>query len=173
MGSSRYPSGGVRPHPSLTCLQKPCMRKARKAMSHTTKLRIGAIPQTTLRRLRNTPTYFFLIWRWTWWVYACAWIVLNPKLPRFLFVLLGITLVQTLVVTLYAPVFKLLLPSVGAKRSRSPASTAQANQRRRFRWRRKTLPPIAADEELEIVPPLARSSNYYKNIPIYGLDVII
>ena len=149
------------------------MRKAQKAMSHRTKLRIGAIPQATLRRLRNTPTYFFLIWRWTWWIYAFVWITLNPKHPLFLFVLLGITLVQTLVVTLYAPVFKFLLPSVGAKRSRSPASTAQANQRRRFRWRRKTLPPIAADEELEIVPPLARSSNYYKNIAIYGLDVII
>src|SRR5713101_5906601 len=107
-------------------------------MSQKPKLRITAIPGTTLRRLRNTPTYFFLIWRWTWWVYAFAWIVLNPKLPRFLFVLLGITLIQTLVVTLYAPVFKLLLPSVDTKRRRSPAGATQDKQRRRFQWRRKT-----------------------------------
>jgi len=149
------------------------MRKAQKAMSYRTKLRIGAIPQTTLRRLRNTPTYFFLIWRWTWWIYAFAWIILNPQLPHFLFVILGITLIQTLVVTLYAPVFKLLLPSVGAKRDRSPASAKQDKQRRRFRLRRKTLPPIAAYEDLEILPPLVRSSNRYKNIALYGLDVII
>ena len=149
------------------------MRKARKAMSQRTKLRIGAIPQTTLRRFRNTPTYFFLIWRWTWWIYALAWIILNPKHPLFLFVILGITLIQTLVVTLYAPVFKLLLPSLGAKRTHSRTSATQDNQRRRFRWRRKSLPPIAADEDLETLPPLARSSNLYKNIAIYGLDVII
>jgi signal transduction histidine kinase len=149
------------------------MRKARKAMSQRTKLRIGAIPQTTLRRLRNTPTYFFLIWRWTWWFYAFAWIILSPKHPLFLFILLGITLLQTLVVTLYAPVFKLLLPSVGSKRNRLPANTMQAKQRRGFRLRRKTLLPIAADEALETLPPLARSSNRYKNIAIYGLDVII
>ena len=149
------------------------MRKAQKAMSHRTKLRIGAIPQTTLRRLRNTPTYFFLIWRWTWWIYAFAWIILSPKHPLFLFVILGITFLQTLVVTLYAPVFKFLLPSVGAKRTRSLANTAQNKPGRPSRWRRKTLPPIATDEELEIVPPLARSSNRYKNIAIYGLDVII
>ena len=61
-------------------------------MSQKPKLRITAIPQATLRRLRNTPTYFFLIWRWTWWVYALAWIVLDPRYP-FLFILLGITLV--------------------------------------------------------------------------------
>ena len=37
-----------------------------------------AIPGTTLRRLRNTPSYFFLIWRWTTWVFALIWIVANP-----------------------------------------------------------------------------------------------
>src|SRR5579859_3981807 len=143
-------------------------------MSQKPKLRITALPQTTLRRLRNTPTYFFLIWRWTWWLYALAWIVLDPRYP-YLFLLLGITLVQALIVTLYAPVFKLLLPGVstksanGAKVRKTPAEKTL----RRPRWRLRTLPPITTDEELEVLPPIARSSNRYKNIAIYGLDVVI
>src|SRR5579859_5205856 len=143
-------------------------------MSQKPKLRITALPQTTLRRLRNTPTYFFLIWRWTWWLYALAWIVLDPRYP-YLFLLLGITLVQALIVTLYAPVFKLLLPGVstksanGTKIRKAPPGKAL----RRPRWRLRTLPPITADEELEALPPIARSSNRYKNIAIYGLDVVI
>src|ERR1700730_516149 len=151
------------------------MRKAQKSMSHRKKLRIGAIPQTTLRRLRNTPTYFFLIWRWTWWIFALAWIVLNPYHPAFLFVLLGITLIQALIVTLYAPVFKLLLPGVSTK-SASGAKMRKplkGKTERRFRWRLKTLPPLTIDEDLETLPPIARSSNRYKNIAIYGLDVVI
>ncbi len=143
-------------------------------MSQKPKLRIAAIPQATLRRLRNTPTYFFLIWRWTWWLYALAWIALDPRYP-YLFILLGITLVQALIVTLYAPVFKLLLPGVstksasGAKMRKSPAAKAAW----RSRWRLRTLPPITADEEMDTLPPIARSSNRYKNIAIYGLDVVI
>lgn len=143
-------------------------------MSQKPKLRITAIPQTTLRRLRNTPTYFFLIWRWTWWLYALAWIVIDPRYP-YLYLLLGITLVQALIVTLYAPVFKLLLPGVSTK-SASGAKVRKAppeKSLRRPRWRLRTLPPITADEELEILPPIARSSNRYKNIAIYGLDVVI
>ncbi|HVB72119.1 MAG TPA: GAF domain-containing sensor histidine kinase [Ktedonobacteraceae bacterium] len=143
-------------------------------MSQKPKLRITAIPQATLRRLRNTPTYFFLIWRWTWWIYALAWVVLNPKYP-YLFLLLAITLVQALIVTLYAPVFKLLLPGVSAKRTsgtkmRKPPAGKTAW---RPRWRLKTLPPVTTDEELKVLPPIARSSNRYKNIAIYGLDVLI
>ncbi|HKV58652.1 MAG TPA: GAF domain-containing sensor histidine kinase [Ktedonobacteraceae bacterium] len=143
-------------------------------MGQKPKLRIAAIPQATLRRLRNTPTYFFLIWRWTWWLYALAWIALDPRYP-YLFILLGITLVQALIVTLYAPVFKLLLPGVstkstgGMKMRKSPAAKAAW----RSRWRLRTLPPITADEEMDTLPPIARSSNRYKNIAIYGLDVVI
>lgn len=33
--------------------------------------------------------------------------------------------------------------------------------------------PLAPDEELEIIPPLVRSRNLYKNIVMYGLDVLI
>ena len=144
-------------------------------MSQKPKLRITALPQTTLRRLRNTPTYFFLIWRWTWWIFALAWIVLNPYRPAFLFVLLGITLIQALIVTLYAPVFKLLLPGVSTKSASSTRmrEALQGRKERRFRWRLKTLPPLTIDEDLETLPPIARSSNRYKNIAIYGLDVVI
>lgn len=143
-------------------------------MSQKPKLRITAIPQTTLRRLRNTPTYFFLIWRWTWWVYALAWIVIDPRYP-FLFLLLGITLVQALIVTLYAPVFKLLLPGVSTKSANGAKARKAPSEKtlRRPRWRLRTLPPITTDEELEVLPPIARSSNRYKNIAIYGLDVVI
>src|SRR5690349_17931935 len=126
-------------------------------MSQKPKLRITAIPQTTLRRLRNIPTYFFLIWRWTWWFYALAWIALDPRYP-YLFLLLGITLIQALIVTLYAPVFKLLLPGVSTK-SASGAKvrkTSPGKALRRPRWRLRTLPPITADEELEVLPPIAR-----------------
>src|SRR5581483_879488 len=149
-------------------------RRGAKIMGQKPKLRITAIPQATLRRLRNTPTYFFLIWRWTWWLYALAWIALDPRYP-FLFLLLGVTLVQALIVTLYAPVFKLLLPGVstksagGAKMRKSLAGKAAW----RSRWRLRTLPPITTDEELGALPPIARSSNRYKNIAIYGLDVVI
>ena len=143
-------------------------------MSQKPKLRITAIPQTTLRRLRNTPTYFFLIWRWTWWLYALAWIALDPRYP-YLFLLLGITLVQTLIVTLYAPVFRLLLPGVSTKNASGAKIRAALRGKtlRRPRWRLRTLPPITVDEELETLPPIARSSNRYKNIAIYGLDVVI
>src|SRR5712692_3388072 len=86
------------------------MQKAGDIMSQKPKIRLGAIPRTTIRRLRNIPSYFFLIWRWTWWVYALVLIALDPKHPWFLYIILGITLIQTLIVTLYSPVFKLLLP---------------------------------------------------------------
>ncbi len=32
--------------------------------------RASTLSDTTLRRLRNTPSYFFLIWRWSMWAYA-------------------------------------------------------------------------------------------------------
>ncbi len=144
-------------------------------MSLKPKLRIGAIPEITLRRLRNIPTYFFLIWRWVWWFYALAWIAFNPKHPFFLYILLGITLAQALIVTLYAPVFKLLLPGVSIKRT---GRAAMPGARRRlaastFGWRQKTLPPLSVDGEMDALPPMARSNNRYKNIVIYGLDVVI
>jgi signal transduction histidine kinase len=144
------------------------LQKAHEIMSQRTKLKLRAIPRTTMRRLRNIPSYFFLVWRWTWWVYALAWIALNPKHPLFLYVFLGITLVQTLAVTLYSPVFKLLLPGTQSRQAR-----ASGNNRAAGRWLRRRARPLASDEEAEALPPLARSTNVYKNIAIYGLDVVI
>ena len=45
---------------------------------------LRGIPYTTLRRLRYTPTYFFLIWRWTFWFYALVWIIVVPTRPKIL-----------------------------------------------------------------------------------------
>src|SRR5437660_707034 len=45
-------------------------------MSKPLKLfRARTIPDATLRRLRSTPSYFFLIWRWSMWLYALVVIV--------------------------------------------------------------------------------------------------
>src|SRR6266487_359125 len=146
-------------------------------MSQKTKPRIRGIPQTTLRRLRSIPTYFFLIWRWTWWFYALFWIMLAPQKPTPLILfLLTITFIQSLVVTFYAPVFKIFLPGFPRKnKENTPGQPKeqQAKRERRIIWERKRPQPLATDEEPEILPPLARSSNPYKNIAIYGLDVII
>lgn len=132
------------------------------------------IPKTTLRRLRNTPTYFFLIWRWTWWFYALAWITLSYKRPTILLlVLLVITFIQTLVVTLYAPVFKIFLPGLPGTQERPQTPAKEQREKTLVLWRHQRHKPLTTDEELETLPPLARSSNPYKNIVIYGLDVII
>ncbi|HEV2581514.1 MAG TPA: histidine kinase, partial [Ktedonobacteraceae bacterium] len=140
-------------------------------MSQKPKIRLGAIPKSTMRLLRNTPTYFFLIWRWTWWVYALAWIEFNNKHPWFLQVILGITLIQTLIVTLYSPIFKLLLPGKPTTEARPAGATGRSRSWRR--WLRRRARVLGAGDELEALPPLVRSTNVYKNIAIYGLDVVI
>src|SRR5260370_32012420 len=95
-------------------------------MNQKIKPRIRNIPQTTLRRLRSIPTYFFLIWRWTWWFYALAWIMLSPQKPTtLLLVLLVVTFIQSLVVTFYGPVFKLFFPTLSAKNKESKPEQAK------------------------------------------------
>jgi signal transduction histidine kinase len=125
------------------------------------------IPQTTLRRLRYTPTYFFLIWRWTWWLFAFIWIMFSPMgATPVLLLILGITFVQSLVVTLYTPVFKIFFPKL-------PWNLKRSKQERHILRARNRPRPIAVDEDAEILPPIARSNNPYKDVAIYGLDVII
>ncbi len=145
-------------------------------MSTKTKTLRG-IPHTTLRRLRYTPTYFFLIWRWTWWFYAFAWIMLSSTGPTpLLVILLGITFIQSLVATLYTPVFKIFFPTLPRKIKQSKpeqGNDQRVKQERRIRWARNRPQPIAVDEDAEILPPIARSNNPYKDVAIYGLDVII
>ena len=97
-------------------------------MSQKTRTLRG-IPHTTLRRLRYTPTYFFLIWRWTFWIYAFVWIMVLPTGPTsLLLVLLGITFVQSLLATLYTPVFKIYFPSIPLKSKKN--KTEQDSVRR-------------------------------------------
>ncbi|MGI9060848.1 MAG: GAF domain-containing sensor histidine kinase [Ktedonobacteraceae bacterium] len=134
---------------------------------------LKAIPQTTLRRLRNTPSYFFLLWRWVSWLFALIWIVSiqgRPNLPLAT-LLLVITFLQTLVVTLYAPIFKIFLPTFpGIKNMRQPGQLVVAEQRKFWQLRRR---PLAADEEGDILTPLARTRNPNWDIAIYSLDVVI
>jgi len=148
-------------------------------MSKPSKLfRARAIPDATLRRLRSTPSYFFLIWRWSMWLYALIILVsfkrgaqasfYNEKHAPLTFaqmatLLLAITFLQTLVITLYAPVFQMFLPRFTRQRTLS-AGQQQKRKRRRA---------LAEDEEAHVVPPLLHTRNTYWDIAIYGLDMII
>jgi signal transduction histidine kinase len=120
---------------------------------------IKATQDTTSRRLRSTPGYFFLIWRWSMWLYALIIIATSPTNPYYTIncILLVVTLIQTLVGTLYAPVFQFLLPTF-----------PRLNL---FRSRRKQA--LAEDEDPDILTPLVGTPNRYWNIAIYTLDVII
>jgi len=44
---------------------------------------------------------------------------------------------------------------------------------RHFLWKRNNQQLLAADEDAEIIPPIGRSNNPYRDIAIYGTDVII
>ena len=134
---------------------------------------LKVIPQTTLRRLRNTPSYFFLLWRWVSWLFTLIWIVSiqgRPNLPLATLLLI-ITFLQTLIVTLYAPILKIFLPALpGIKNMRQPGQLVVVEQRKFWQLRRR---PLAADEEGDILTPLARTQNPNWDIAIYSLDVVI
>jgi len=148
-------------------------------MSKPLKLfRARTIPDATLRRLRSTPSYFFLIWRWSMWLYALVVIVsfkmgtqgpfYNEKHAPLTFaqmatLLLAITFIQTLVITLYAPVFQIFLPRFIRQRTLS----AGQQQRRRRRH------ALAEHEETDVVPALLYTRHTYWDIAIYGLDMVI
>src|SRR6266704_2965667 len=70
----------------------------------------------------------------------------------------------------------IFLPGLPWKNKESKPGQAKEREAKRERsilWERKRPQPIAADEDPEIVPSLARSSNPNKDIAILGLDVII
>src|SRR5947209_13086247 len=151
-------------------------------MSQTPK-KIQVIPQTTWRRLRNTPSYFFLLWRWTAWLYALIWIVSihgqpYPSLdahgqpyPLLATALLVVTFLQTLIVTLYAPVFQFFIPHLPRLPIlRQPEQGRQSKGRTLLRRRPR---PLAADEEPDILTPLARTRNPNWDIALYGIDLLI
>lgn len=135
-----------------------------------------AIPQTTVRRLRYTPSYIFLLWRWGTWLLALITIVSvytqpseNLPNPNLASLLLTVTFLQTLVVTLYAPVFQFLLP--GLPRMRKLRLPRPAKLQSNI-WSHRQ-PPLAADGEADFLTPLARTRYPYWDIGIYALDVII
>ncbi|HEX7735956.1 MAG TPA: GAF domain-containing sensor histidine kinase [Ktedonobacteraceae bacterium] len=114
--------------------------------------------QPTLRQWRQSPTYFFLVWRWGNLAYALIWYVtlahqMNAYTMLVLRICLALGLLQSLVVTLYAPLSRLLIT----------------------RWRRKrSLPIIADNDETErILNPLTNSRNAYWSATIYIADVLI
>lgn len=123
-----------------------------------------ALSDTTLRRLRNTPSYFFLIWRWSMWFYALILIVgsrgiyTQTAAYRISTILLVVTLLQTLIVTLYAPVIQHLLPRL--------TSLSLLQRLTRQNWH-------TGDEDTGVLAPLANTKSTYWNIAIYSLDVII
>ncbi len=124
------------------------------------KLTLQALPGTTLRRLRNTPSYFFLIWRWSMWLYALI-IILGTNFSLFQkhigYILLVVTFVQTLIVTLYAPVLHIFLPKL-------QSILRLPRQRRRI---------PTEDEQVDILTSLSQTRNIYWDTIIYGIDLII
>ncbi len=113
--------------------------------------------QPTLRQWRQSPTYFFLVWRWGNWIFAVIWYVMlgyqmNAYTLLVLRVCLALSLVQSLVVTLYSPLSRLFLT------------------RRRGKGIRQT---VDDDEALRILNPLTNTRNAYWGASIYILDVLI
>jgi signal transduction histidine kinase len=131
-------------------------------MSRTQKA-LRALPDMTMRRLRNTPSYFFLIWRWSMWLYALIVILFYPpcNTPIMHFLLI-VTFIQTLIVTLYAPVLQILLPRLS--RIHLFRSSKLLSRRQQ---------PLAEDEDPDILTPFVQTRNLYWDIAIYGADVVI
>jgi len=161
-------------------MSQPKSTKSAKLINPTNSENLLRIfPQTTLRRLRNTPGYFFLIWRWGTWLYALIWIVaLHPADTTLETVLLLITFLQSLAATLYAPLFALLLPRLPGRNMLRWPGRSQGRQRRIMRGKRRTQPLAGdeeenEDEETETTAPLSVTRNPYWNIAFYTLDVVI
>jgi len=137
-----------------------------RAMSQR-KTRFRALPGTTTRRLRNTPNYLFLLWRWGAWFYALTIIVgyrpdfISPTTFRIGLILLVVTLIQTLLATLYAPVFQVFFPRLPRFSALRPSQHVQ---------RQRTL---AQDEEVDILTPFASTPDADWTIALYVVDVIV
>ncbi|GER86887.1 hypothetical protein KDW_10490 [Dictyobacter vulcani] len=141
-------------------------------MSQSGKIfRARNVPVATLRRLRVIPSYFFLIWRWGMWLYAFIVIVFSQ--PSYIdtpgtnyhtmaALLLTITFIETLIVTLYAPVLQIVFPRL----------LSRASRQRKKQGRREHLHEQLEDGA-EILPPFVQTRNHYWNIAIYSMDVVI
>ncbi|GCE48996.1 histidine kinase [Thermosporothrix hazakensis] len=124
---------------------------------------LKAFPGSTGRRLRTTPGYFFLVWRWSMWLYALILLVGSHANPVYTqrtgykvsLVLLGVTFIQTLIVTLYAPIIQPLLPAL-----RLP----------RFLQGRKL---VDEDEDENIFTPLGNFDSPTWRVGVHVLDLVI
>jgi signal transduction histidine kinase len=124
--------------------------------------RASALPDTTLRRLRVTPGYFFIVWRWCMWLYALVDILYSKSMMSSAvfstgLVLLTVTLMLTLAVT-FIPVFQLLLPG----RIPSPFRRARLDM----------LQEPVEDEEMDFLKPGVQMRSL-RRITIYALDLLI
>ncbi|HEU5380205.1 MAG TPA: GAF domain-containing sensor histidine kinase [Ktedonobacteraceae bacterium] len=137
---------------------------------------LKGISQSTLRQWRSTPTYFFLVWRWGTWIFALVWLLtlprpLLPNVEPVLTLCLGITFLYTLMVTLYAPVARILISQRWRGKSAARASGSLGRGRKRSKNDTPQLP--GAQEEGRILRPLLETRNTYGNIAIYCLDVVV
>jgi len=124
------------------------------------KITLQALPGSTLRRLRNTPSYFFLIWRWSMWFYALVVILgtnFTPFQKHIGYILLTVTLLQTLIVTLYTPILHLFLPKF-------------LHIFHLSRPRRHISPE---DEPVDIFTPLSQTRNASWDVIVYSVDLLI
>jgi len=118
---------------------------------------LKATVQPTLRQWRQSPTYFFLIWRWGNWIFALIWYLTLPQpawpnVPPILRVCLTIAFVQSLIVTLYPPISRLF-------------STHRNKKQRSLQ--------VLDDETGRILNPLTNTRNAYWSASIYIADVLI
>ena len=134
---------------------------------------LRGVTQASLRRLRNTPTYFFLIWRWVTWLYALLVIVTTHVPMNVALLPLVVTFIQASVVTLYAPVFQIFLPDLPLLKKLQSPRPRKEQTRRRGRLLGSRQQPMAADDEAEILKPLSATNNPTWDAVIYGLDVVI
>ncbi len=136
-------------------------------------VKASAIPDTALRRLRITPSYFFLVWRWSMWLYALVVIIWSqpsyqatPTILPYASIatlLLVITFIQALIVTLYAPVVQMFFPYW----SRKSATLAAGKQKLKQQHVQEN------EDEPEIVPPITPTRHVIWDVAIYTLDVLI
>jgi signal transduction histidine kinase len=129
-----------------------------------------ALPGTTLRRLRNTPSYFFLIWRWSMWLYALIVVIGSFHTPFYTplrlqigIILLVVTFLQSLIVTV-SPLMHIFSPRIS--QLLRPSQSAR-------QFRRKRPRPLAEDEEADILTPLSQTRNIYWDATIYTTDLLI
>src|SRR6266568_2233200 len=91
-----------------------------QAAMNATKQRLKALQNTTWRRLRITPSYFLLFWRWSTWLFALLVILFTRTekasyySPTNVFLLIVIFL-YTLLITLNTPPFQVFTPLLSKK----------------------------------------------------------